>query len=64
MQMDLLKQAQIFADLDEQELEAVAEFCRGAHREGLVPDQVDLSHAPYPEPIMRVAITRGLLELL
>ena len=27
MQMDLLKQAQIFADLDEQELEAVAEIC-------------------------------------
>ena len=58
---EAMSPADILSQLDE--LAAVAEVCRSAHREGLLPDDVDLSIAPYPEPTMRLAIARGLMEL-
>lgn len=46
-----------------EELESVAAMCRRAHVEGLRPEDVDLTGAPYPEETMREALARGLEEL-
>ena len=57
----VMSRAEVASQLSD--LEAVAEICRAARREGLQPDQVDIDHAPYPETTMRLAIARGLMEL-
>ena len=46
-----------------EELREVARIGKAAMDQGLHPDEVDVTSAPYPEHQMRIAVERALLEL-